>query len=211
MVYSLTSTNSNPLIGGTGVTKVSVSSGTGSFSTAVTGLTTGTGYSFNVYATNVNGSTYGSAATFSTLSTNANLSNLVLSTGALSPAFSAATTTYTQTVGNEVSLFSLTATGEKSPYSIQYTINGGTSWFVESGVPSSSHPLPVGTNTVEVKVTAQDRVTTKIYTVALTRSSVQPDQNFQFGGALLSIGPDGAQLERCGSGRDCERGAPRSH
>lgn len=53
VVYALTGTNSDPLIGGTGVVKKATTTGTTSvFTVAVTGLTQTTGYSFKAYATN---------------------------------------------------------------------------------------------------------------------------------------------------------------
>ena len=67
VVYSLTSTNNDPLIGGTGVTKV-IEGGTttGVFTTPITGLTASSGYSFKAYAINSNGTSYSSLATFTT-------------------------------------------------------------------------------------------------------------------------------------------------
>lgn len=67
VVYSTTATNADPVIGGTGVTKVTVSGTTGAFTTAVTGLTPATSYSFKAYATNAQGTSYTDVATFATL------------------------------------------------------------------------------------------------------------------------------------------------
>ena len=58
VVYSVTSVNSNPSIGGTGVTKMTSLGATGVFTVNVTGLAQGTGYSFKAYATNVAGTIY---------------------------------------------------------------------------------------------------------------------------------------------------------
>ncbi len=69
VVYSLTSVNADPLIGGTGVTKVTATGTTGVFTTNVTGLSSGSGYSFKAYATNSAGTTYSSVDTFSTTAT----------------------------------------------------------------------------------------------------------------------------------------------
>ncbi|MFO0939536.1 MAG: YDG domain-containing protein [Pirellulales bacterium] len=66
IVYSLTSVNSAPQIGGTGVTKITNAGTTGVFTVDVTGLTAGTGYSFAAYATNNAGTTYATSS-FSTL------------------------------------------------------------------------------------------------------------------------------------------------
>src|SRR5438105_15870588 len=68
VVYSLTSTNANPQIGGTGVTNVvDASTATGVFTENISGLTAGSGYSFVAYATNSAGTTYTTpVSTFST-------------------------------------------------------------------------------------------------------------------------------------------------
>jgi hypothetical protein len=46
-------------------------------------------------------------------------------------------------------------------------INGGNYSYLYSGYPSGSLPLKVGTNLVDVEVTAQDFVTKALYTTAL--------------------------------------------
>ena len=66
IVYSITTTNANPEIGGTGVTTDDNGSGTGVFSEAITGLTASTEYSYRAYATTVSGTTYGTVLTFTT-------------------------------------------------------------------------------------------------------------------------------------------------
>jgi autotransporter-associated beta strand protein len=67
VVYSITSANSNPLIDGVGVTKVTTTGTTGVFTIPVTGLTHDTTYSFKAYATNGVGTTYTTVSTFLTL------------------------------------------------------------------------------------------------------------------------------------------------
>ena len=72
IVYSLTSVNSDPTIGGAGVTQVP---GSGSpifspFTVSATGLQGTSGYSYAAYATNSVGTTYSSVGTFSTQSAN---------------------------------------------------------------------------------------------------------------------------------------------
>lgn len=66
VVYSASATNSDPQIGGTGVTKVAGSGTTGVFTVGVTGLTAATSYSYKAYATNSVGTTYTSTGTFTT-------------------------------------------------------------------------------------------------------------------------------------------------
>jgi hypothetical protein len=71
VVYSLTSVNGIPEIGGTGVTKVFVPGTiTGVFSTTVTGLTANMAYTFRGYASNALGTSYTTAlGTFTTAAT----------------------------------------------------------------------------------------------------------------------------------------------
>jgi len=67
-VYSVTSTNSNPVHGGTGVTPVAVGGlTTGAYLSALTGLTETTGYSYKAYVYDGTTYTYGSVQTFTTL------------------------------------------------------------------------------------------------------------------------------------------------
>lgn len=66
-VYSITSVNSSPTIGGAGVTDTGNLGGTtGTYSNTPTGLIGSTQYSFKAYATNSKGTSYGSALTFTT-------------------------------------------------------------------------------------------------------------------------------------------------
>ncbi len=70
IVYSITATNSNPTIGGTGVSQVTKGSGTGTFSENVTGLTANTAYTYRAYVTDSKqGTSYGPIQTFTTLKT----------------------------------------------------------------------------------------------------------------------------------------------
>ena len=86
----------------------------------------------------------------------ATLSALTLSDGTLSPTFSSTTYTYTATVANSVS--SLTVTPKTSDSGATVTVTGNTA-------------LSVGSNTVTIKVTGSDGVTTKTYTVTVTRQA----------------------------------------
>ncbi len=108
------------------------------------------------------------------ISSNADLSNLTLSTGALSPAFTPATTSYTASVANGIA--SITTTPTAADINSTITVNGNP---VTSGTPSASIPLNVGPNTITTIVTAQDAVTTKTYTVTVTRAAA--------GAATLSV------------------------
>ncbi len=97
-------------------------------------------------------------------SSNANLSALTLSSGTVAPAFSAAITSYTASVGIGTSSITVTPTKEQSGASI--TVNGSS---VTSGNASSSITMNLGTNTITVVVTAEDQTTQKTYTIVVTR------------------------------------------
>lgn len=172
VVYALTSANADPVIGGTGVTKAATSGTTGVFTVAVTGLTQGSAYTFKAYATNARGTVYTLLSTFTTVSTNANLSALTLSSGTLSPAFAANTTSYTASVNNAVSSITVTPTVEQANATIQVRVNAGSYTSVTSGTASGALSLNVGSNTVDVRVTAQDGTTQKTYTSTVTRMTV---------------------------------------
>lgn len=68
-VYSLTSANASPTVGGSGVTKVEVAGiSTGTYSHALSSLSGNSGYSFRAYVYNGSTYTYGDVLTFSTTS-----------------------------------------------------------------------------------------------------------------------------------------------
>ena len=99
-------------------------------------------------------------------STNDNLLGLKPSTGAISPAFSPTTTTYTESVANTVLSYKVTPTSVVSSAAI--TVNGTA---VASGSASQAIALAVGTNTINTIVTAQSGAT-KTYTLTVTRQQV---------------------------------------
>ena len=67
-VYSATSANPTPLIGGAGVSVITDGSpATGAYSGTLTGLTPGTNYTVSAYATNATGTSYTSYVTFTSL------------------------------------------------------------------------------------------------------------------------------------------------
>ena len=95
-----------------------------------------------------------------------NLTNLTLSSGTLSPAFAAATTSYTASVPNATT--SITVTPTLSDATATVKVKGTT---VTPGTASGAISLVVGTNVITTVVTAQDGTTTKSYTVNVTRIS----------------------------------------
>ncbi|MBX7207486.1 MAG: choice-of-anchor D domain-containing protein [Verrucomicrobiaceae bacterium] len=66
VVYSLASANANPQIGGVGVTKLSTSGTTGTFTVNTGLLPAGGSYVFKAYATTASGTGYSTAASFAT-------------------------------------------------------------------------------------------------------------------------------------------------
>lgn len=67
IVYSVTSANSSPAIGGQDVVQIPASGTTGAFVVLAAGLTPGTNYTFKAYATNSEGTGYSTSSNFSTL------------------------------------------------------------------------------------------------------------------------------------------------
>ena len=172
VVYSKTADNNNPLIGDGTATNLTAGGTTGVFTVNAASLTPGTSYTFKAYATNSEGTTYTTVATFTTQSTNADLIALTLSSGTLSPAFASAATGYATSVSNATTSVTVTPTRAQANATIETRVNGGSYTAVTSGSPSETLALNVGSNTVEVRVTAQDGTTTRTYTVAVTRQSV---------------------------------------
>ena len=66
IVYSETGLNANPEIGGSDVSKISIGTGIGTFTNALTGLIPGKNYTFKSYAINAAGTSYGNVETFTT-------------------------------------------------------------------------------------------------------------------------------------------------
>lgn len=97
-----------------------------------------------------------------TKSTDATLSSLSLGSAALTPAFAAATTTYTAATTNATNV--INAVPADAGAQVDVTVNDET---VDNG---SAATWQTGSNTVKVKVTAEDGTTTKTYTVTVTKS-----------------------------------------
>ncbi len=99
-------------------------------------------------------------------STNADLSNLTVSQGTLTPAFTTSTTSYIDSVANSAASMTVTPTVADATATI--TVNGTA---VTSGSASQAINLNVGTNTITVVVTAQDGTTTKTYDIIVNRAT----------------------------------------
>jgi hypothetical protein len=99
------------------------------------------------------------------VSTDAKLSNLTTSDGSLSPAFNANTTSYTVSVANSVQSIGLHADLNEPHGTIKLDGQSVVDRFM------TTKPLNVGDNTFTFVTTAQDGVTTKTYTVVVTRDA----------------------------------------
>ncbi|MDR3148950.1 MAG: S-layer homology domain-containing protein [Oscillospiraceae bacterium] len=91
-----------------------------------------------------------------TVSSDATLKSLTLSEGTLSPAFSPSVTSYTVTVANSVS---------------DLTVNASANDINASVSGADLHLLTVGVNTIAITVTAEDGITTQVYTITVTRKN----------------------------------------
>ena len=100
----------------------------------------------------------------STVSNDATLSGLTLSGLDIGP-FSSGKTYYTATAGHSVTETTVTASTNHAGASFQVQLGGAVD---DDGVI----PLAVGSNTIGVRVTAEDGVTTRIYTVIVTREGL---------------------------------------
>jgi len=148
----------------------------------ITGLLPATLYHYNIVATNVGGSTSTPDATFMTFNNVATLSGLSASAGTLSPNFSPIQTGYTMTVANAVATTSITPTVTVgSNATVQIKGNN-----VATGTASGAIPLDFGANALQIKVIAQDGITTEIYTLTVIRAGVL--SNLKITGATLSPG-----------------------
>ena len=175
IVFSATTGNSNPLIGGSGVTRVTAAGTTGVFTVPVTGLTPGTSYHFKAYAINNLGTSYSSVGSFLTISNNSNLSGLVLDGFSFTPSFSGATTFYTATVQRGDGSVRIRPSVAHAGASLFAQINGGGWVAVGSGSLSLPLTLEFGDNLVEVRVVAQDGSTEKTYSLEVFRNDPRPD------------------------------------
>jgi hypothetical protein len=101
------------------------------------------------------------------VSDNASLTGLTLSSGTLEPVFAPDTLEYAASVPNKPATLVVQAVKAEPLAYVQVRVNGG-SYVYSAGSPV---PLNVGTNTVDVRVTAQDGVTTKVYTLMVTRAT----------------------------------------
>ena len=111
---------------------------------------------------------------------NDNLSSLKPGKGVLSPAFTAATTSYTANVLNGVT--SMTVTPITIDPDATIKVNGA---IAASGVASSAIPLAVGSNVIGTVVMSSSGAATKTYTITVTRA---PSVNANLTSLAISAG-----------------------
>lgn len=106
------------------------------------------------------------------VSNDATLSNLQVSAGTLAPSFSSVTGNYNLAVANGVSALTLTPTSTSNKATIR--VNGSP---VTSGVGSPAISLNEGDNPISLMVTAEDGLTTRLYSITATRAAAPPVAN----------------------------------
>jgi hypothetical protein len=141
----------------------------------LTGLTPGTNYHYRIVATNILDTTRGPDGNFTTApppSTNADLSKLSITSGTLAPAFSSGTTSYSASMANRVASIKVTPVHADAKSVIAIRKSGTGNFSSLASGASASVALSPGDNLVELKVTAEDTITTKLYSLTLHRGTV---------------------------------------
>jgi FlaG/FlaF family flagellin (archaellin) len=160
VVYSVTATNSNPLINGAGVTKATAAGTTGVFTVPVSSLAVGTTYSFKAYAINSAGTTYTSpTSTFTTLA----LSPTITSPTSASLTTHATTTVSSATLGGNVTFAGAEASTRGVVYSLE-TVN--------------TNPVISGTGVTSSSVITDTAATTGTFTVSVT--GLEPFKTYRY-------------------------------
>ncbi len=155
-----------PIGSGVDVSKISINASTGAVS-VTSGIAGGT---YNLSVSLID--TYGQVAStkFTLTVKDAGLTALTLTTGTLSPVFDKGTFSYTATVPYSTTGISVTPTGALSTSTYQTNVNSaGYTAGLWTGTASFNLPLNYGSNTILILVTATDGVTTKTYTLTVTR------------------------------------------
>ena len=123
---------------------------------------------FGKYDVSIGGKGVSSPATASfNYGIDADLSNLSISGGTFDKAFAAGITSYTASVDNSVTSITVTPTLRDTKAAVSVNNTG-----VLNGQASAPINLSVGSNTINVAVTAQDGITSKTYTITVTREKV---------------------------------------
>ena len=148
-------------------------SGDGDLSHTITGLDSGTQYDVEVRASNAVGAGAWSADETATtsLSSDATLSALALTGSTLYPSFASGTTSYKASTGHAHALVTVAATTADTDASVAYLDGDGNSLTDADSAARFQVALSVGANVIKVQVAAEDGVTTKTYTIRVTRAA----------------------------------------
>ena len=117
---------------------------------------------------------------------NPDLSALSLSAGTLDPSFHRVTTSYAVSVGGALSRITVAATASDAANATVEYLNAGDTTLEDADLNTDGQQvdLAVGANTIKVKVTAEDDVTTRTYTLVVTRAGPVP---VRFGSSSYSV------------------------
>jgi hypothetical protein len=154
-------------------------------SATLSGLLPNSTYYYRAVASNSAGTIFGETQSVTTISNIVTLQSFSLSSGTLSPVFSTLTRNYTASVSNDVSSISATWLTTQADAISQVRINSGNFTSVARGASSPNLPLVAGNNTINIRVTAQDGVTTGNHTVIVSR---QRSSNVELSALTASAG-----------------------
>jgi hypothetical protein len=116
----------------------------------------------------------------------ARLSALALSSGTLAPAFTSSNLLYTTGVANEISSITLTPT-TNVPSVSSLKVNG---METVSGSASQAVQLQVGTNQIQVAVTAQNGIGKRTYVITVTRAASLNSKLAFLAGSVGNLAPE---------------------
>ena len=124
-------------------------------------------------------------------STDPTLSQLTLSAGTLSPPFSSTTTRYSADLGYGIERVTISPIVNSDNSDLAF-LDGSNIDLLDASSSEDGHQveLEVGANTVNIRVTAEDKVTIKTYTVVLTRQ--KPEVSLFSNAAEV---PEGTELD----------------
>jgi hypothetical protein len=112
-------------------------------------------------------------------SSDAALRNIIISKGTLKPSFSSSTKNYTASVSSSISSVTIKPTQYESHSIIK--VNNSTTTSGQASLPIS---LIVGSNLINIQVTAQDSISTSTYTINVTRAKASTGGGGGGGGGI---------------------------
>jgi hypothetical protein len=116
-------------------------------------------------------------------SSDASLSNLTISSGTLTPAFSSNNYSYSDNVSNSVTSVTVIPTVHDSTATVMVN-----SISVASGQPSGNINLNVGSNTITVMVTAHDGTTQQPYSITVNKAAPSSSSDASLSNLTISSG-----------------------